>query len=177
MTTQIVGTSVNINPVEQYAKEEFPVDSITALAKASGVTYGTVHKTIQGLYSSIPKSLAEYLGSHSEYREPYWQTKYSLWVQQELEILKTDIARGALEATALFVPPSNLLEQYASFKEWRESLSYSQIDFCKTFHLHQTIMNNYENGKMQNLPESLKERLRFLGMTEDYIKAVGELSV
>ena len=177
MSTQTHGISVNTNPVEQYAKEEFPVDSITALAKASGNSYGTVHKTIQGLYSSIPKSLVEYIAKNSDYPPSYWQEKYLLWVKQELEILKTDIARGALEATALFIPADSLGNYYESFKAWRESLSYSQIDFCKTFHLHQTIMNNYENGKMQNLPESLKERLRFIGMTEDYIKAVGELSV
>lgn len=165
------------NPVEEYAKEEFPVDSITSLAKASGVTYGTVHKTIQGLYGAIPKSLAEYLGSNSEYREPYWQTKYSLWQKDELEILRNDIKEGKVEATVLFLSPAQLAENYATFTAWRNSLSYSQIDFCKTFLLHQTIINNYESGKMVSLPVSLKERLTFLGMTDDYIKAVGDLSV
>lgn len=168
---------MNTNPVEQYAKEEFPVDSITSLAKASGVTYGTVHKTIQGLYGAIPKSLAEYLASNSEYREPYWQTKYSLWQQDELEILRTDIKRGTIEASALFVRPVDINDKFGTFKSWRQSLSYSQIDFCKTFLLHQTIINNYESGKMVSLPVSLKERLTFLGMTDDYIKAVGDLSV
>lgn len=165
------------NPVEEYAKEEFPVDSITSLANAAGITYGTVHKTIQGLYSAIPASLADYLGNNSEYREPYWQTKYRLWVQEQLEILKSDISGGKIEATALFSPVSELAKDYSSFKAWRESLSYSQIDFCKTFHLHQTIMNNYESGKMKNLPASLVDRLKFLGMTDEYIKAVGALSV
>ncbi len=168
---------MNINPVEKYAKEEFPVDSITSLANASGVTYGTVHKTIQGLYSAIPKSLVTYIAMHSSYTEPQWQNRYSLWVREELASLKTDIQRGALEATALFVPANSLSSTYESFKSWRESLSYSQIDFCKTFHLHQTIMNNYESGKMQKLPQSLKDRLVYLGMSDDYIKAVGELSV
>jgi hypothetical protein len=165
------------NPVETYAKEEFPIDSITALANAAGVTYGTVHKTIQGLYSAIPASLAEYVSANSDYPESYWQERYLLWVQEELASLKSDIERGAIEATALFIPASSLGSYYGSFKAWREALSYSQIDFCKTFHLHQTIMNNYENGKMKNLPESLKDRLKYLGMTDDYIKAVGELSV
>jgi len=168
---------MNTNPVEQYAKEEFPVDSITSLANAAGITYGTVHKTIQGLYTNIPKSLVAYLTNNSEYSEIYWQTKYRLWVEEELEILKNDIARGALEATALFVPAGEIVARYGTFKSWRESLSYSQIDFCKTFHLHQTIMNNYEAGKMQSLPVSLRKRLKFLGMSPEYIKAVGELRV
>ncbi len=170
-------TASNINPVEEYAHEEFPVDSITALANAAGITYGTVHKTIQGLYSSIPASLAEYMEYNSDYSREHWQLQYDLWVQKELKVLKADINRGSIEATALFIPADRLSSTYESFKEWRTSLSYSQIDFCKTFLLHQTIMNNYESGKMQNLPVSLKERLTYLGMSEEYIKAVGDLHV
>ena len=96
---------------------------------------------------------------------------------EELAILRSDISRGAIEATALFVPAGELRERYSSFKLWRQSLSYSQIDFCKTFLLHQTIINNYEAGKMKSLPVSIKFRLRFLGMSDDYIKAVGDLPV
>lgn len=168
---------MSTNPVETYAKEEFPIDSITKLASASGITYGTVHKTIQGLYSAIPASLAAYIASNSEYGEAYWQNEYHLWQQKELAILKADIERGAMDATALFIPADSLASYYGSFKAWRESLSYSQIDFCKTFLLHQTIINNYESGKMKNLPQSLKDRLKFLGASDKYIKAVGELPV
>ena len=168
----------HVNPVEKYAKEEFPFDSITSLAKAAGVGYGTVHKTIQGLYSSIPTKLAAYMTMNSHRTTKEWQAKYSLWVQEELDILKSDIARGAIEATALFIPAESLRSHYHNdFIEWRKSLSYSQIDFCKTFLLHQGIVGKYESGHMQNLPVSLKERLSYLGMTDDYIKAVGELKV
>lgn len=165
------------NPVLQFALSEYPVDSVTTLAKQAGLTYGTVHKTIQGLYGSIPKSLAEFLASNSEYREAYWQHQYSLWVKDQLEILKEDIIEGRIEAEALYCPAERLYDYSPSFKKWRESLSYSQIDFCKTFLLHQTIINNYESGKMKNLPVSLKERLKYLGCSEEYIKALGELPV
>ena len=167
----------HINPVEAYAKEEFPFDSITSLATSAGVGYGTVHKTIQGLYSSIPTKLADYMTMHSHRTTAEWQAKYSLWVEEELAILKTDIERGAIEAQALFVPADIVKLYYVNFKAWRESLSYSQIDFCKTFLLHQGIISKYESGLMQSLPVSLKERLKYLGMSEDYIKAVGELKV
>lgn len=168
----------HINPVEAYAKEEFPFDSITSLANAAGVGYGTVHKTIQGLYSAIPGKLADYMAMHSHRTVSEWQAKYSLWVEEELAILKTDIDRGAIEASPLFVPPHLIPAYYPNgFVEWRKSLSYSQIDFCKTFLLHQGILSKYESGLMQSLPVSLKERLKFLGMSDDYIKAVGELPV
>jgi hypothetical protein len=165
------------NPVESYAKEEFPFDSITSLANAAGVGYGTVHKTIQGLYSSIPTKLADYMTMHSHRTSAQWQAKYSLWVEEELAILKSDIDRGAIEASTLFVTPERVVPRFEYFKEWRQSLSYSQIDFCKTFLLHQGIISKYEAGQMQNLPVSLKERLKFLGMSDAYIKAVGELKV
>jgi hypothetical protein len=168
MTTQ--------NPVERYAHEEFPVDSITALATAAGITYGTVHKTIQGLYSAIPKSLVTYIARHSDYPADYWQGLYSEWQRSELSILKEDIKEGRIEAAALYVPAERIASDYANFTAWRNSLSYSQIDFCKTFLIHQTILNNYESGKMKALPVSIKERLQFLGLSDDYIKAVGDLA-
>lgn len=166
----------HINPVEKYAKEEFPFDSITSLAKAADVGYGTVHKTIQGLYSSIPTKLAAFMTMNSHRTTAEWQEKYSLWVEEELTILRSDIARGALEAEALFITPE-YIHKFKTFTNWRQSLSYSQIDFCKTFLLHQGIISKYEAGQMQNLPVSLKERLSFLGMSDEYIKAVGELKV
>jgi hypothetical protein len=168
---------MNQNPVERYAHEEFPVDSaITRLAESAGVTYGTVHKTIQGLYSAIPKSLVTYIAKHSDYPADYWQEQYWDWQAKELSILREDIKGGKIEAAALFVPPERIAKDYANFTAWRNSLSYSQIDFCKTFLIHQTILNNYESGKMKALPISIKERLRFLGMSDDYIKAVGDLA-
>lgn len=167
---------MNQNPVERYAHEEFPVDSITRLADAAGITYGTVHKTIQGLYSAIPKSLVEYIARNSDYPASYWQGLYQEWQKSELYILKEDIRGGKIEATALFVNAGAIQSTYGTFKSWREALSYSQMDFCKTFLVHQTILNNYESGKMKSLPVSIKDRLRFLGMSDDYIKAVGELS-
>lgn len=167
----------HINPVEKYAKEEFPFDSITSLANAAGVGYGTVHKTIQGLYSAIPTKLADYMTMQSHRTAKEWQDKYSLWVEEELAILKSDIDRGAVEATALFVPWDALETHYGTFTKWRQSLSYSQIDFCKTFLMHQGILSKYEAGQMQNLPVSLKERLQYLGLSDKYIKALGEMPV
>lgn len=168
---------MNQNPVERYAHEEFPVDSaITSLANAAGVTYGTVHKTIQGLYSAIPKSLVTYIARHSDYPADYWQGEYIKWKSEQLNTLREDIREGRIEAAALFVPAARIATDYASFTAWRNSLSYSQMDFCKTFLIHQTILNNYESGKMKSLPFSIRERLHFLGMSDDYIKAVGELA-
>lgn len=166
-----------INPVEKFAKEEFPVDSITSLANAAEVTYGTVHKTIQGLYSSIPKKLAAYMTMQSHRTEADWQDRYSLWVNEQLAELRADIDGGHIEASAFFLSPERVKAVYPTFSDWRKSLSYSQMDFCKTFLLHQGIIGKYESGQMVNLPVSLKERLAYLGMSDAYIKAVGELKV
>lgn len=167
--------TLNKNPVEKYAEEEFPFGSITALANAAEVTYGTVHKTIQGLYTKIPAKLADYMAKNSDITESEWQVAYSLWVKKELEILKNDIIQGKFEASALFVPAERIAERYVDFSAWRESLSYSQVDFCKTFLLHQGIINKYELGQMKNIPVSLVERLRFLEKDTDYINAIDDL--
>jgi hypothetical protein len=168
---------LNKNPIERYAEEEFPIGSITALANAADVTYGTVHKAIQGLYSKIPVKLAEYIAANSEYDVAYWQNEYSLWITKELEILKNDIIQGKFEAEALFVPAERIAERYSDFTVWREALSYSQVDFCKTFLLHQGIINKYELGQMKNIPVSLVSRLRFLEKDTDYINAIDDLPI
>ena len=168
---------MNKNPIERYAEEEFPIGSITALANAAEVTYGTVHKAIQGLYSKIPKKLAEYMATNSKYPVEHWQTEYSLWITKELEILKNDIINGKFEAEALFVPAERIAPTYHDFTAWREALSYSQVDFCKTFLLHQGIINKYELGQMKNIPVSLVSRLRFLEKDTDYINAIDDLPI
>jgi plasmid maintenance system antidote protein VapI len=168
---------MNKNPIERYAEEEFPTGSITALANAAEVTYGTVHKAIQGLYSKIPAKLADYIAANSEYDVEHWQNEYSLWVKRELEILKNDIINGKFEAEALYVPADFISKTYKDFSEWREALSYSQVDFCKTFLLHQGIINKYELGQMKNIPVSLVERLRFLEKDTDYINAIDDLPI
>lgn len=167
----------NTNPVEKFAREEFPENSFTAFAKAADVNYGTVHKTIQGLYSNIPTKLVAYMAQHSSYTVERWQNKYLLWVKTQMNILKDDIERGHIEATALFMEPDRLAVVYPTFVDWRQSLSYSQIDFCKTFFLHQGILSKYEAGGMSNLPKSLAERLFYLGKDFEYVKAVGKLKV
>jgi plasmid maintenance system antidote protein VapI len=115
---------MNKNPVERYAEEEFSIGSITALANAADVTYGTVHKAIQGLYSKIPAKLADYIAANSDYEVEHWQNEYSLWITKELEILKNDIIQGKFEAEALFVPAERISECYVDFSAWREALSY-----------------------------------------------------
>jgi hypothetical protein len=177
--------SKNMNPVQRYINEHYAHrGGATGLAKDAGVGYQTVHKTVMGLYSSIPATLAAHMARTSDYNQEHWQNEYSLWIEKEVEVLINDIKSGALEAEAFFVPSSNLGNQYATFSEWREALSYSQIDFCKTFLLHQAILQKYESGNMKNLPKSLEDRIkRILEAIFDidelsvarYIKAVKNL--
>lgn len=156
-------TTTNVNPIQDYIDENYKHRSgATGLAKDVGVGYQTVHKATMGLYTSIPTKLVEFMARTTEYNIDEWQKLYSLWVEKELRILVNDIKTGALEAEAFFVPPINLNTQYKNFSEWREALSYSQIDFCKTFLLHQAIIQKYEAGTMKAMPESLVSRVRYV---------------
>jgi hypothetical protein len=153
--------SANPNPVQLYINEHYAhKGGATGFAKDAGVAYQSVHKTTLGLYSSIPTNLAAHMARTSDYTQEEWQKRYSLWVDKELDILINDIKSGALEAEAFFVPSSNLENTYPTFSAWREALSYSQIDFCKTFLMHQAILQKYEAGNMKNLPKSLEDRIK-----------------
>lgn len=178
--------TTNPNPITLYCNEAYPTHNNTPqgktlLAKNAGVSWATVHKASLGLYSTIPVKLVNYMAAnpvgeadHTAFR---WNILYNKYVKEMMHILKEDIDHGRIECSALFFAPQDLHKHFADFTEWRESMSYSQMDFCKTFLLHQAILSNYEKGDMKDLPESLKERLRFLGKTEEYIKAVANLPI
>lgn len=151
------------NPITKFLHENYSYrGGNTGFAKDAGVSYQTVHKAQMGLYPRIPKKLLAAMVRDSDLNAREWDEEYSLWVQSELDILVSDISSGKLEAEALFVPGYNLSKQYKDFTEWRQALSYSQIDFCKTFLIQQTILQKYEAGDMQNFPISLKERMTYV---------------
>src|SRR5687768_2970611 len=180
-------TRNNVNPVQRFINENYKHRSgVSGFANDINVGYQTVHKTILGLHSHIPPRIAKAMADVTLRSESEWQSEYSLWVQKELSILLLDIRNGKIEAEAFFVPSSKLGETYSTFTDWRNSLSYSQIDFCKTFLLHQAIINRYESGLMKNLPDSLIDRVKFIlnGLFDisddsvaEYIKALSNLPI
>lgn len=156
-------TRNNVNPIKKFVDEFYKHRSgISGFASEINVGYQTIHKAVLGLHSHIPPRIVSHMASVSNIPVEEWQAEYSIWVNKELDILLLDIRNGKIEAEAFFVPASNLANKYADFTEWRSSLSYSQIDFCKTFLLHQAIINRYETGLMKNLPESLISRVTFI---------------
>lgn len=156
-------TRNNVNPITKFVNEYYQHRSgITGFAKDINVGYQTIHKATLGLHSHIPPRLLSHMAKVSNTPSEEIEKEYSLWVQKELAILLLDIRTGKLEAEAFFVPASKLAEIYPTFSDWRRALSYSQIDFCKTFLLHQAIIQRYEAGLMKNLPESLKDRVRYI---------------
>lgn len=180
------------NPILSYIQVAFPATPSSQhgghnsigkqhLADAAGVTWATVHKASLGLYSSLPIKLVNYMNSHpvgdQDHSIDSWEAIYQQFIREAMATLKSDIDNGRMEAEALFTAPKDLSKHYNSFITWRQSLSYSQMDFCKTFLLHQAILSKYESGQMKSMPQSLKDRLSFVGMSNEYIHAVGMLPI
>lgn len=175
------------NPITHYLHESVRISLInnttplnkTTLAEASGVSWQTINKAEMGLYSNIPLKLLNYMVTHpvgdADHKADSWEALYYAFIKAEMKKLSKDITRGAIEAEAIYTRPQDLAKNYPTFSDWRKSLSYSQIDFCKTFLLHQAIVHNYESGKMKHLPQSLVSRLKFLGATSIYIDALDSL--
>jgi transcriptional regulator with XRE-family HTH domain len=163
------------NPVEVFVENHITKGGYSTLAKLSATSYQMVHKTMLGLYKNIPTRIVQYMAeviseetrTNHDYISPaeaerQLQRDYQEWCDQGIKDLIEDIRCGRIEAEALFVPANKLQEHYPTFKAWRESMSYSQIDFCKTFYLHQAIINKYESGGMVSLPASLVHRVEQL---------------
>lgn len=185
MQTSLIPLVPIINPITFFLNESRATDTIplnnVSLAEAAGVTRQTIQKTVMGLYSSIPVKLVNYMSTHpvgeADHSVTSWNKHYDAFISYEMNVLKENIAKGTMEAEALYTKPEALKVHYPTFTAWRESLSYSQIDFCKTFLLHQAIVSKYEAGLMKNLPESLVNRLKFIGLPVGYINALEELPV
>lgn len=168
------------NPITQYLKCS-PQHNKTTIASDSGVTWQTINKAMLGLYSSIPIKLVNFMvanppeGTMHKWTISDYYREYQSFIDASMATVKEDIKAGRMEAVAFFVTPVEINKRYKSFTEWRASLSYSQMDFCKTFMLHQGIVSKYESGQMKNLPQSLVDRLRYMGLSAEYINAVESL--
>ena len=174
-----------VNPVEDFVDKHYESGGVTGLGRDSDTAYQSVHKTILGLYKKVPPRIAAYMakvlseesgGEKSEIELiAEIQRDYHEWANLGIKQLIENIRCGKLEAEAFFVPAYQLKKQYPTFKAWRESLSYSQIDFCKTFLIHQAILQKYEAGEMQKLPASLEQRIeQILSALFDYPEKYSE---
>lgn len=177
-----------INPIDLYISEAYPVHNNsprgkTLLAENADVGWSTVHKTSLGLYTYIPVKLVNYMAANpvgdADHSSIKWNEMYRAFVAKELDLLSAEVVDEGPKGkyAALFVDPKDFPKIFPSFVEWRESLSISQMDFCKTFLIHQGILNKYEDGQMKKLPQSVKDRLRYVGQSDSYIRSVGALVV
>ena len=189
MTTSLVSpetlSAPIINPITFYLNESARLDTNpmnkTTLAEHSKVDRQTIHKAQMGLYSALPSKLTLFMAANpvgeADHSVVTWNTHYKDFIKYEMKKLKVAVAEGTIEAEALFTKPESLAKYYPTFTDWRKSLSYSQIDFCKTFLLHQAIVSKYEAGQMKNMAQSIVDRLRYLGLSSAYIVALENLPV
>lgn len=73
----------------------------------------------------------------------------------------------------LLIPPYLLGQYYSSFAEWRREFASTVTGFASLFRLNPKIVRDFEEGRLERLPDSLGSRLvQGLGVGGDYLVAL-----
>lgn len=143
------------NPIVLFRKEY----NITQeqLANYSEVTRQVITNLEAGLYNSIPPSVKNAIGALGGVTvfmniEPEYQRWITSCITSDATV---DLVRSCFPV--------------GSFQTWRFSISGSVAGFCKILKIQPVIITNYENGKTQELPSIVIERLEAMDISEHYI--------
>lgn len=152
-----------INPITEF-REEHKLDQ-KDLAEYAGITSQVILRAEQGLYNSLPPSVAYAIGMLDRDAAFTIGEDYRKWQILKLEANRARI--GELMPNKYIMPGKLRLEgdtdSIASFVDFRYRFSESVMGFCKLFLIQQSIVSKYETGKMDNIPEIILERLDYLG--------------
>lgn len=143
------------NPIVAFRKEYNLTQQ--QLANYSDVTRQVITNLEAGLYNSIPPSVKNVIGSMGGINEfTTIEQRYQRWIISSL-------------------PSVTLMEAHipvGSFQTWRFWIHESVAGFCKILKIQPVIITNYENGKTQELPQIVIERLEQIGVSDEYIETL-----
>jgi len=161
------------NPITEYLSR-YPNENKTTLAKKAGVGYSIVHRTDLALYDDLPPALEKFFHDNMEvppgsYHSQYWRFEYKKYKTNCLESHRKSV-RNAL----WLKKPANSYKTWIDFREYVED---SQMGFAKLLLINVAIVSHYETRITKNLPEVIRQRLRYFGMSNEIIQGLSELPV
>jgi len=161
---------MNHNPLQEYFSR-YPNENKTTLAKNAGVGYSIIHRTDLALYDDLPPKLENFLNTHMPVPRGQlsWNIEYKKYKTSVLEKHRK-LNRNALWVTK----PAN---SYKTWIDFREYVDDSQMGFSKLFLINPAILSHYETRITKNLPEVIRQRLRYFGMPAAEVQKLSELPV
>ena len=103
-------------------------------------------------------------------------------LEQEIQAWLDKPIEAPLKPSAqnlMVIPPYVLGQYYKSFVEWRREVAPTQTALASMLRINPATIRDYENGKLQSLPDSLaRQMLRAFepyGFTPEYLAALEAL--
>lgn len=79
----------------------------------------------------------------------------------------------------MLIPPYTLSQYYKSFREWRTEIAKTPTALASMLHMNPAIISRYEDGLLQNFPETLSKKLieafGQYGLTAEYVVELEKL--
>ncbi len=76
----------------------------------------------------------------------------------------------------MLIPPYTLAQYYRTFAQWRSEIAPTQTAFASMLRINPAIIRDYENSKLQSLPDGLSgkmiEAFEPYGFTAEYLTAL-----
>lgn len=160
------------NPISEYLSR-YPNENKTTLAKKAGVGYSIVHRTDLALYDDLPPKLENFFNDVMPVPPKHWswRIEYKKYKTSCLEAHRKSIRN---EKPLWVTKPANSYKTWIDFREYVED---SQMGFAKLLLINVAIVSHYETRITKNLPEVIRQRLRYFGMPADQVQKLSELPV
>ena len=124
------------------------------LAKRAGVQRSAVSAIEDGRTQKpterLIATLANILGMESSELEG----DIAAWISKPLNPTLKPAAENLM-----LIPPYTLAQYYRSFAQWRAEIAQTQTAFASMLRINPAIVRDYENGKLQRMPDGLSGKL------------------
>lgn len=147
----------------------------TSLSELANVGYSVIHRSYIFLYDALPPKLAKLMKSIDAEPKTDWEAEY---IKDKLEVMHY--------FQEFYTDPNNPVGNWlrrdpndycVSWKDWRETVSGSQMAFARMLLINPGILQHYEDNLTQDLPVVIKERLLFFGMEPRFVNALDQMMV
>jgi len=138
------------------------------LAKRAGVQRSAVSAIEDGRTRRPTERLIATLANILSMAPDELESEIQAWLAKPL----TPDLRPAAE-NLMLIPPYTLQQYYRSFSQWRAEIAPTQTAFASMLRINPAIVRDYENGKLQRMPDGLSGKLlEAFKLSPDYLVAL-----
>lgn len=124
------------------------------LAKRAGVQRSAVSAIEDGRTRKPTERLIATLANNLSMDSAELENEIQAWLTKPLN----PALRPAAE-NLMLIPPYTLPQYYKTFKQWRAEIAPTQTAFASMLRMNPAIVRDYENGKLQRMPDGLSAKL------------------